>query len=375
MPMSGGRTQRAVSSVWYICPVTDRLQGFVRTLPPGYFALVMASGIVSVGLVQEGFLIASRTLLMIAIAAHLAFIVLTGWRLLRHRTELVADLRDPRRAFGFFTFVAGTNVIGVRLSGADRADIALVLLLVAACVGVLLGYLIPWLAVLGREERPVIATANGTWFVWVVASQSVAVLAAALEPIYPTWRAALAMVAVLAWSVGVILYAATAVFVSLRLMLYPLRPIDLDPPYWVAMGAVAVTVVAGARIVEMDSTPMVDATRGLIAGLSVVFWCFATWLIPVLVAAGVWRHLIRRIPLRYESTLWSVVFPLGMYAVAGIYLGRADQLPIVEAIGQTWLWVGVLAWLLTAVLMVVSLARPRPTAEAELSETGSQHLN
>lgn len=362
-------------SVWYICPVNDRLQGFVRTLPPGYFALVMASGIVSVGLAQEGFPVASLALLGIAIAAHLGFVVLTGWRLRRHRAELVADLRDPRRAFGFFTFVAGTNVIGVRLAGAGLTDIALVLLLVSASVGVLLGYLIPWLAVLGREERPVIATANGTWFVWVVASQSVAVLAAALEPIHPTWRTALAMVAVLAWSVGVILYAATALFVSLRLMLYPLRPIDLDPPYWVAMGAVAITVVAGARIVEMDSTPMVDATRGLIAGLSVVFWCFATWLIPVLVAAGIWRHLIRRIPLRYEPTLWSVVFPLGMYAVAGIYLGRADQLPIVEAIGQTWLWVGALAWLLTAVLMAVSLARPRPTVEPELPETGHQHLS
>ena len=31
-----------------------------------------------------------------------------------------------------------------------------------------------------------------------------------------------------------------------------------------------------------------SATRGLAAGTSVVFWAFATWLIPVLVAAG-WR--------------------------------------------------------------------------------------
>ncbi|MGO1974259.1 MAG: tellurite resistance/C4-dicarboxylate transporter family protein [Propionibacteriaceae bacterium] len=352
--------------------MNDRLQGFVRTMPPGYFALVMASGIVSVGLAQEGFLVASRVLFGVAIAAHLGFIVLTGWRLLRHRADLVADLRDPRRAFGFFTFVAGTNVIGVRTAGADQPDIALVLLVIAAGVGVLLGYLVPWLAVLGREERPVIATANGTWFVWVVASQSVAVLASALEPIYPTWRAGLAIVAVMAWSVGVILYAATAVFVSLRMMLYPLRPIDLDPPYWVAMGAVAITVVAGARIVEMDSTPMVDATRGLVAGLSVVFWCFATWLIPVLVAAGIWRHLVRRIPLRYESTLWSVVFPLGMYAVAGIYLGRADRLPIVERIGQAWLWVGVLAWLLTAVAMVISLVRRPASSATEFQVTRSR---
>jgi tellurite resistance protein TehA-like permease len=127
------------------------------------------------------------------------------------------------------------------------------------------------------------------------------------------------------------------------------------------MGAVAITVVAGARIVEMESAPMVDATRGLIAGLSVVFWAFATWLIPVLVAAGVWRHWVRKVPLRYEPTLWSMIFPLGMYAVAGIYLGRADRLPIVEWIGSSWLWVALGAWAIvfTAMLRTFVHAGPR----------------
>ena len=156
---------------------------------------------------------------------------------------------------------------------------------------------------------------------------------------------------------GVFLYAASAIIVSLRIMLYDLDPKDFDPPYWVSMGAVAITVVAGARIVEMDSAPMVDATRGLIAGLSVVFWAFATWLIPVLVAAGVWRHFVRKVPLVYVPTLWSMIFPLGMYAVAGIYLGRADRLPIVEAIGSSWLWVAVTAWVIVFVAMVRSVSR------------------
>ena len=131
-------------------------------------------------------------------------------------------------------------------------------------------------------------------------------------------------------SVGVFLYAASAIIVSLRIMLYPLEPEDLDPPYWVSMGAVAITVVAGAQIAGMEAAPMVDATRALIAGLSVVFWAFATWLVPVLVAAGAWRHFVRRVPLRYVATLWSIVFPLGMYAVAGMYLGRTDHLPMVR---------------------------------------------
>jgi tellurite resistance protein TehA-like permease len=123
------------------------------------------------------------------------------------------------------------------------------------------------------------------------------------------------------------------------------------------MGAVAITVVAGARIVEMADAPMIDVTRALIAGLSVIFWAFASWLIPVLLAAGVWRHLVHRIPLRYQPTLWSFVFPMGMYAAASIYLGRADRLPVVETIGTLWFWVGLGVWCLTAAGMVVDLAR------------------
>jgi len=56
------------------------------------------------------------------------------------------------------------------------------------------------------------------------------------------------------------------IFVAARMLLYPLRPADLTPPYWVAMGATAITVLAGARIVQMADAPMVAATRGLIAG-------------------------------------------------------------------------------------------------------------
>jgi tellurite resistance protein TehA-like permease len=107
-------------------------------------------------------------------------------------------------------------------------------------------YAVPWTAVLSRTERPVLSEADGTWFIWVVAVQSIATASASLEPLVSTGRGELAVVAVVAWSVGIVLYAACAVFVALRLMLYPLRPRDLDPPYWVAMGAAAITVVAAA---------------------------------------------------------------------------------------------------------------------------------
>jgi tellurite resistance protein TehA-like permease len=342
----------------------ERVRTAVRGLTPGYFALVMGTGIVSVGMVLEGFTLLSRILLAICAAGFVLLLILNAWRLAAYRAEVADDFLDPRRAFGFFTFVAGFNVLGVRLSMAGVHTATLVLLLVAGLAWLILGYVVPWTAVLGRSERPVVATANGTWFIWVVASQSVAVAAATAEPVVGTGRRELAVLAVVSWSIGVFLYGAASIFVALRLMLYEFTATDLTAPYWVAMGALSITVLAGARIVEMADAPMVAATRHLIAGLAVVFWGFATWLIPALVAAGWWRHLRHRIPLRYDATLWSIVFPLGMYAVAGIYLGRADRLPVVEAIGRGELWVAFAAWsaVFAAMLWHVFRTVIRPSA-------------
>lgn len=339
----------------------------VATLAPGYFALVMASGIISVGLELEGFHAFSAILLAVCVIAYGVLVALNAVRLAAFRRPLRADFMHPGRAFGFYTFVAGTNVLGVRLAmtGAHWATAAL--LAVAGLAWFVLGYVIPWTAVLGRDERPVVKDANGTWFIWCVASQSVAVACATLEPLAGSWKAALALLAVVAWSVGIILYAAVGIFVSLRLMMYRIRPEDLGPAYFVAMGAMAITVLAGARIVEMADAPMVAVTRGLVAGASVVFWAFASWLLPVLIAAGCWRHLVKKVPLSYEPGLWGVIFPLGMYAVAGIYLGRADRLPVVELIGRTELWVAVGAFAVTIGGMLfhlwMTLVLPRPGRE------------
>lgn len=329
----------------------------VRTLNPGYFALVMATGILSVGVQTHHVRWLSASLLIVAAASYGALILLHALRLAFFRASMYADLADPRRGFGLFTFVAATDVLGTRIAIDGHRDAALVLLLVGSLAWLLLGYVVPWTALLSRAVRPILGDANGTWFIWTVASQSVAVLAATLEPTVTQGRRELAIVAVLSWSVGVFLYCGVAVLVAARMLLYPLRPADLTPPYWVSMGATAITVLAGSRVVDMADAPMVAATRGLVAGASVVFWAFGTWLIPPLLAAGVWRHVRHRVPLRYDATLWSIVFPIGMYGVGSYLLGKADHLPIVTDIGADEIWFALGVWVLTFAAMLRNLAR------------------
>lgn len=316
---------------------------------------MMGTGILSVAAGQREWQVVSLLLLVVAAVGYVLLIALHAWRIIAFREAFSRDMHDSRKAFLIFTFVAGTGVLASAFAGHGQVVVATILLAVGAVSWLLLGYTVPWAAVLGRSERPVTDAANGTWFIWVVAAQSVAVVAATLEPDYHEGvRHGLSVLAVFAWSIGVVLYAAVAILVLQRILHAPLDPRDFDPPYWVSMGAIAIGIVAGSRIIEMESTPMVDAVRGLIAGGAVVMWAFATWLIPALVAVGVWRHFFHRVPLKYTPTLWSMVFPLGMYSVACMYLGRADSLPLVEWIGQVWIWVALAVWAVTGAAMVRS---------------------
>ena len=70
--------------------------------------------------------------------------------------------------------------------------------------------------------------------------------------------------------------------------------------------------------------PLTDSSRDS----HFTLWAFGTWWIPLLIVLGLWRHVRRHWPLSYEPTLWSVVFPLGMYSVATLSFGKVAPSPL-----------------------------------------------
>lgn len=317
----------------------------VEQLSPGYFALVMATGIVSIGLDTVGLASASVVLLALAVTSYAVLWVLYVWRAVAFRSAWVHDLRDPEQAFGYFTVVAGTGVLAAALIRHGLIGPALGCFILAAALWFVFGYVLPWQVFMSRDGKSILASTNGTWFVWAVACQSVAVGAAQIEPHVETGREWIGLLAVLSWSVGVALYAGVAILVLLRIIHFGMTAEAFEPSFWVSMGALAIAVVAGTSIVDMRPTPILDASSTMIAGTVVIFWSFCVWLIPMLVGAGFWRHVRHRVPLRYTPALWSMVFPLGMFAVASMNIGRVDRLPAAEVIGHVMLAVAVFAWI------------------------------
>lgn len=141
----------------------------------------------SIGANLRGFETLATSLLAVAVVGYVVLLVLNIWRLIAYRADMMRDFKDPLRAFGFFTLVAGTNVIAAAFAGNGEALVAMVLLAISLPLWIILGYALPWAAIVQNKHRPMLARAHGSWFVWAVASQSVAVVAADLQPLTPAW--------------------------------------------------------------------------------------------------------------------------------------------------------------------------------------------
>ena len=195
-----------------------------------------------------------------------------------------------------------------------------------------------------REPKPGLGTGiNGTWFLLTVATESVAVLGALLLP--RTDSELLALVCLAAFTLGIVLYVIVMTSLFLRWTFEPLDPAEADPPSWIAAGAVAITVLAGSNLLlARDDVALVDRMAPFLEGMVVLSWATATFWFPVMIAIGIWRHLVRHVPLRYEPAYWALVFPIGMYSAATFRMRAAFSLDTLEVLPEVTLVAAIAAW-------------------------------
>lgn len=304
----------------------------IASLFPGYFALVMATGIISIAAAQQNLTWMADSLYLVAAVGYVVLIVLSLTRLVRYPRNLFDDLFSHQKGFAFLTFVAGTNVLGSAtglVHGWWTAAEVLWWIGVVAWPPILYAALI---SVVIRSDKPGIGDGiNGTWFLITVSAESIAALGALL--LARGGSELLAFVCLAIFSLGLVLYLIVMTLVFMRWVFVPLSPTEASPPAWIAAGAVAITVLAGSNLLYATrASGQLVQIGPTLEVLVVLAWATATFWFPVMIAIGVWRHLVRRLPLRYHPSYWALVFPLGMYA-ASTY----RMLEVIDLDGMSWI--------------------------------------
>jgi tellurite resistance protein TehA-like permease len=216
--------------------------------------------------------------------------------------------------------VAGTAVLGARAAVLGWGRVATVALLLAVAM---------WLALVPGLVRTPRERAVGTSLLVVVATESIAVLAALVSQVEDTRWLATAAVAPLV--LGLAAYPVVARRFDLREVAFG------HGDQWVAGGALAIAALACAEV-GAAATGVLHTTLDHAA---LVVWVLAIGWLPVLVAGEL------RGPRRgFDLRRWATVFPVGMYAVCSFLVARVDGVGSIATFARAWAWVGLVVWLL-----------------------------
>ena len=312
----------------------------------GYFVLVMATGIVSIAAYLLQIVPVAQALFQINKLAYGILFLLTTVRAVRHFPRLIADLISHSRRPGLLTMISGTCILGSQFVVLDN-DFA------AGCLFWLFGIIL-WCilmyafltAVMIREGKPDLeAGLNGDWLIAVVATQSISLLGTLLALRFEGEQEGVLFLTLSTYLLGCALYIIIISLIFYRLTFFALTPEEFTPSYWVNMGAVAITTLAGSLLILIaPQWSFLKEVLPFLKGFTLFFWVVGTWWIPLIMILEVWRHVFNRFPLRYHPRYWDIVFPIGMYTTSTFELGKATGLPVLIPLSQYCVYFALLAW-------------------------------
>jgi tellurite resistance protein TehA-like permease len=337
-----------------------RAQGLAG-LSPAYFGLVMATGIVSLAASMMAYRGLGLALFYLNIVQYAALWVLYGARAWRYPRRFFGDMGVHATGPGYFTVVAATGILAsqfILLEGGVVIGAGLFLL--SALLWVVLTYAI-FIALTVKRRKPHLDKGiGGGWLLAVVATQAVCVSAALLAArTGQPFRIELNLAALTLWLWGGMLYIWMISLIFYRYMFFRFAPRDLAPPYWIDMGAMAISTLAGALLITnaIDDAPYLASLLPFLKGITMLYWATGTWWIPMLVLLEVWRYGYVRTRIEYDPLLWGAVFPLGMYAVCTWQMDAVMGFGFLAGLSHAFLWAALVAWIVTFAGMMHVLFR------------------
>ncbi|WML46341.1 tellurite resistance/C4-dicarboxylate transporter family protein [Neobacillus sp. PS3-40] len=312
----------------------------------GYFSLVMATGALSIASHLLGMEPISKSLLYFNIVAYMLLWFFTIFRLINYFPRVIADLTSHSNGPGFFTLVAGTCMFGSQLIVvANNHTVATFLWGLGILLWIIVMYTFFTAVTVGKHKPTLGKGINGAWLIAAVATQSVSVLGTLLSSFIGSGREIVLFFTLCMYLLGCMLYLNIITLIFYRFTFLEFKYAALTPPYWINMGAVAITTLAGSTLMlHAKNWPFLVDMLPFLKGFTLFFWITGTWWIPLLFILMIWRHLYHHYPLTYDPQFWGMAFPIAMYTTSTFQLAKALSLPFLIGIPRVMVFVAMAAW-------------------------------
>ena len=355
---------------------TPFLKKEIQALPPSAFALVMATGIISIAAHSLEYPTIANILYWLNHVLYGLLLLMLLFRMLFYWQRFSSDIATYGKGAGILTLVAATAILGSQhVLLKHYYTPALGLLYAAAVLWVLLMYAYFVITTIKDNKPSLEQGMKGSWLLMVVATQTMAILGILLLKQLPFAADKVLFTTLCLYLLGLVFYLILITLIFYRLTFYPTKPDELTAPFWINMGALASTTLASSTLIQQISAGSVFyEVLPFLKGLSLLSWGTATWWIPVILLLEGWRYGVKKHSISYKANAWSMVFCLGMYTACSLKLSEALKISWLKGLPQVFLWIALGVWAITFLFMCLSPLRQHKKASVAAVQKKSRGI-
>ncbi|MCF6156328.1 MAG: hypothetical protein E3K36_14040 [Candidatus Brocadia sp.] len=340
----------------------SRLKIATYSLNTRWFTIVMATIMIASISHMYGYEVIAPYFFSASLAILFSVVVFKAVQTVLFYKDSLEEILNPEKTLYFFTIVGSVNFIGICFSRVFHLYTTATICWYVA-TGLWLGTSLSSFSILflhkKSADRKIEDVLHGGWFFATVGTQSTALLGVIVAERAITHVIFLQLFSFALWSIGASLYLVFMALIVLRLVFYRFDSNNVLSPYWMNIGAAAITAITGAALyqhIQVAGGPFVDFLSFL-KGISLLFWSFGLWWMPFLIILTLRKLIYSDEGLSFTIGYWEIVFALGLYADSTIQMVGLFEGQYLAIISICFYIACIILWCFSSIFTIVHLVK------------------